>query len=87
MVEFSNFIEDVELIYLQLEGGSYTLFKGDNHDIASRIDRIHIQEEWNDNFRNIKQSLFQRLISDHVPVSLQCGSWEQSKSYFKFENW
>lgn len=29
----------------------------------------------------------QRVISDHVPIALFCGHWEQSKSYFKFENW
>ncbi|KAG5572088.1 hypothetical protein H5410_061854 [Solanum commersonii] len=54
MREFSDCIEDMELIDLQLIGGSYTLFKEDNHTTASRIDRI---------------------------------LWEQSKSYFKFENW
>lgn len=24
---------------------------------------------------------------DHTPLVLQCGNWEQTKSYFKFENW
>nr|XP_016487802.1 PREDICTED: uncharacterized protein LOC107807866 [Nicotiana tabacum] len=52
MVEFSDFIEDMELIDLRLKGGNYT---------------------W--------------LISDHSPVALYCGAWEQAKSYFKFENW
>jgi len=28
-----------------------------------------------------------RVISDHNPVMLQCGDWEQRKAYFKFENW
>ncbi|XP_070029774.1 uncharacterized protein [Nicotiana sylvestris] len=40
MVEFSDFIEDMELIDLRLEGGYYTWFKGDNHTAASRIDRF-----------------------------------------------
>ena len=29
----------------------------------------------------------QTVTSDHVPIALLCGHWEQSKSYFKFENW
>nr|XP_009608246.1 uncharacterized protein LOC104102270 [Nicotiana tomentosiformis] len=44
MVEFSDFIDDMNLIDLPLEG-------------------------------------------DHVPGSLQCGYWEYTKSYFKFDNW
>ncbi|XP_070017166.1 uncharacterized protein [Nicotiana sylvestris] len=87
MVEFSDFIEDMELIDLRLEGGNYTWFKGDNHTAASRIDRFLISEEWDVRFRNIKQTIQQRLISDHSPVALDCGAWEQAKSYFKFENW
>ncbi|XP_070016488.1 uncharacterized protein LOC142182619 [Nicotiana tabacum] len=87
MVEFSDFIEDMELIDLRLEGGYYTWFKGDNHTAASRIDRFLISEEWDESFRNIKQTIQQRLISDHSPVALYCGAWEQAKSYFKFENW
>nr|XP_009804761.1 PREDICTED: uncharacterized protein LOC104249929 [Nicotiana sylvestris] len=61
--------------------------EGDNQVPASRIDRILLSEECDASFRNIKQTLLQRLESDHVPVSLQCGSWEQTKSYFKFDNW
>lgn len=74
MLEFSDFIEDMELIDLQLDGDSFTWFKGDNRVPASRIDRILLSEEWDASFRNIKQTLLQRLESDHVPVSLQCGS-------------
>lgn len=32
MIEFSDFIEDMNLIDLQLQDGSYTWFKGDNQD-------------------------------------------------------
>lgn len=42
--------------------------------------------ERNEQFSNIKQTPVQRLISYHVPIALRCGFWEQSKSYFKFEN-
>ncbi|WMV25761.1 hypothetical protein MTR67_019146 [Solanum verrucosum] len=52
MIEFSDFIEDMNLIDLQLQDGNYTWFKGDNHDTASSSplckgfnDRI--KEWWN----------------------------------------
>jgi len=87
MREFSECIEDMDLIDLQLSGGRYTWYKGDNHITASRLDRIMVSTEWNNLFTNIKQTTMQRVTSDHVPIALLCGHWEQSKSYFKFENW
>lgn len=57
MMEFSSFIEDMELVDLQLAGGDYTWRKGDKHVIAARLDRFLISVEWNENFRNIKQQL------------------------------
>ncbi|WMV08412.1 hypothetical protein MTR67_001797 [Solanum verrucosum] len=40
MREFSDLIEDLNLIDLQLANAKFTWFKGDNHQIDSRIDRI-----------------------------------------------
>ncbi|XP_060202490.1 uncharacterized protein LOC132630925 [Lycium barbarum] len=73
MKEFSDFIEDMNLIDLQLQDATYTWFKGYNQEIASRIDRILISEEFDDSFSNLKQFPLQRLISDHIPVALQRG--------------
>lgn len=84
---FSDLIEDLNLIDLQLENAKFTWFKGDNHQIASRIDRILVSQEWDDVLSNLKQYTTQRIISDHSPVTLQGGSWKKNKSYFKFENW
>lgn len=38
------------------------------------------------NFNSIKQSMLNRVVSDHSPTLLQCRYWENSKTYFKFEN-
>nr|XP_009762741.1 PREDICTED: uncharacterized protein LOC104214730 [Nicotiana sylvestris] len=78
---------DLELGDIQLSGGEYTWRKGDRHIIAAILDRFLISADWNEDFRNIKQSLLQRVTSDHFPLMLQCGSWDPVKSYFKFENW
>lgn len=77
----------MELVDLQLIGGVYTWTCGDNHEISSRIDRFLVSAEWNDCFTNIKQEILPKICSDHTPLVLQCGKWEQKKSYFKFENW
>lgn len=61
MVEFSDFMEDMNLMELQPEGGTFTWFKGDNHGIASKIDRILTLKNEMTRFRNIKQVLLQRL--------------------------
>ncbi|WMV42189.1 hypothetical protein MTR67_035574 [Solanum verrucosum] len=87
MKEFSNFIEYMKLVDLQLEDATYTWFKGDQHEVASRIDRILISEDWDDKFQNLKQIPLQRLSSDHIPIALLGGSWERNKGNFKFENW
>ncbi|WMV58897.1 hypothetical protein MTR67_052282, partial [Solanum verrucosum] len=87
MREFSDFIEDMELVDMQLEDAAYTWFKGDQQEAASRIDRLMISKEWDDTFNNLKQIPLQRLGSDHIPIALIPGCWERNKSYFKFENW
>ncbi|KAG5617008.1 hypothetical protein H5410_016832, partial [Solanum commersonii] len=99
MEEFSEFIKDMELQDLPLVGGRFTWRKGDGYDIAARLDRFLISEEWEVAFRKIKQSILPRVTSDHNPLLLECGNWERSPwllergnwerstSNFKFENW
>ncbi|WMV37016.1 hypothetical protein MTR67_030401 [Solanum verrucosum] len=87
MREFSDFIEDMGLIDLQMENATFTWYKGDNHEVASRIDRILFSKEWEESFNDLKVIPLQRIISDHVPLALQGGTWNKNKRYFKFENW
>ncbi|WMV19520.1 hypothetical protein MTR67_012905 [Solanum verrucosum] len=82
MREHSDFIEDLKLIDIQLEDNTYISFKGDYQEIASRIGRILILGEWDD---NLKQIPLRWLRSDHAPLALQ-GEHETNKNYFKFEN-
>lgn len=44
MSDFSEFIVDMELVDPDLYGGKYTWKKGDNHTIASRLDRFLFSE-------------------------------------------
>lgn len=51
------------------------------------LNRFLYSTEWEEQFKNIRQQIMPRVISDHNPIMLQCGDWEQMKPYFKFENW
>ncbi|WMV33281.1 hypothetical protein MTR67_026666, partial [Solanum verrucosum] len=87
MADFSSWIEDMELHDPHLNGGTFTWYRGAGHDSAARLDRFLYSIEWEVQFRNIRQQIMPRVISDHNPIMLQCGDWEQRKAYFKFENW
>ncbi|WMV19032.1 hypothetical protein MTR67_012417 [Solanum verrucosum] len=78
MTDFSDFIEDLELVDPELSGGKYIWKKGDRHTTAARLDKILFSEEWEANFRNIRQHILHRVTSDHSPIMLQCGAWENA---------
>jgi len=86
MRSFSDTIQDLNLIDLPLQGAQFTWSRGDNFVQASRIDRFLISTEWSDSFKDVKQSALPKVISDHKPILLECGDWDVSPSYFKFEN-
>jgi len=45
MTELSEFIEDMELMDLDLAGGEFTWRRGDRHSTAARLDRFLISEK------------------------------------------
>lgn len=87
MADFSGWIEDMELHDPHLNGGNHTWFRRVNHHSAARLDRFLYSMEWEETFKNIKQQIIPRVLSNHTPVMLQWGDWEQKRSNFKFENW
>ncbi|WMV07400.1 hypothetical protein MTR67_000785 [Solanum verrucosum] len=86
-VQFSKWINEMELFDPLLFGGSYTWRRGENHMSASRIDRFLFSSQWEELFLQIKQNLLPNVGSDHRPIMLVCGDWKIKKSYFKFEQW
>lgn len=62
MNTFNFTLEDLGIIDLPLQGAKYTWFRSEDSLQASRIDRILISPEWNDNFRAIKQSALPRVF-------------------------
>ncbi|CAN4089863.1 unnamed protein product [Withania somnifera] len=87
MTDFSNWIEDMEPHDPHLNGGNFTWFRGASHHSAARLDRFLYSMEWEESFRNIRQQIMPKVLSDHSLITLQCGDWERRRSYSKFENW
>ncbi|KAL4653850.1 hypothetical protein ACB092_01G335600 [Castanea dentata] len=86
MEKFSEFVEDLNLVDLPLEGGSYTWSSGSDHPAMSRIDRALVTPDWEDHFPDVTQRILPRPISDHSPILLEARGMARGKSPFRFEN-
>ena len=53
MENFSEFIEELSLIDLPLEGGSYTWSSGSEQPSMSRTDRVLVSHDWEDHYSDV----------------------------------
>ncbi|XP_059277851.1 uncharacterized protein LOC132032052 [Lycium ferocissimum] len=72
MTAFSDFIQDMGLIDLPLQGAFYTWTRNAECLQASRTDRFLVSSEWSDHFGVISQKTLPRVVSDHCPIALEC---------------
>ena len=56
MYDLSDIIEDMSLQDPHLIGGKYTWRERESHDVAARLDRFLFSDEWDEEFKNIKQT-------------------------------
>ena len=83
---FSEFIEELNLIDLPLEGGSYTWSSGLDQRLMYRIDRALVSHDWEDHYPVVIQRVLPRPLLDHFPILVEAGGILRGKSSFKFEN-
>ena len=82
MENFSEFIKDLNLIDLPLEGGSYTWSSGTNQPSMSRIDRALVSHDWEQHFSDVIQRILPRPVSNHFPILLEAWGMARGKSPF-----
>ena len=69
-----------------LSGGQITWCGGSNSQVASRLDRLLVSDEWEDHFLGVFQCALPRIVSDHSPITLEGGGVKKGKTSFRFEN-
>lgn len=86
MRQFSDFINDLELVDPPLVGSSFTWFGAQEPRCMSRIDRFLFSATWEEHFLNVAQFSLLRPISDHMAILLDSGGIRQGSTPFRFEN-
>ncbi|XP_026436582.1 uncharacterized protein LOC113334570 [Papaver somniferum] len=85
MRRLNRFISQHELFDLPLHGATYTWTKNHFNSIKSRIDRIMVSPEWEQQFPNLLQQALSRPWSDHSPISLSCDGVKTGPGPFRCE--
>ena len=88
MRRFFEVIEELSLKDLPFSGGQCTWYGGLNSQVASRLDRFLVSNEWEDHFSGVFQCVLLKIVSDHCPISLEGGGEgvKKGKTPFRFEN-
>ena len=86
MRRFAQVVDELGLVDLQLQGGSFTWSGGLNNQSRARLDRFLVIPCWLDQFSRVVQRRLPRPTSDHFPVLLEGGGLRRGPTPFRFEN-
>ena len=82
----SNFISEQDLIYLPLQGGTFTWSNSQEVASKARLEKFLFSTNWEDKFPTVSQRRMSRLCSDYFPIVLEGGSFQRGSRPFTFEN-
>jgi hypothetical protein len=85
VVEFDQFLEDLELVDMPLLGRRFTWFHP-NGVSMSRLDRILLSEDWLIKWTNPSVWALARDVSDHCPLVIRYNSEDWGPKPFRFNN-
>ena len=78
---------DVNLKDLSSVGGLFTWRGGINNQQRARLDRFLVNDEWENLFSNVVQTVLPNPLSDHFPIALEGDrGLVRGPSPFRFEN-
>jgi hypothetical protein len=76
MEDFSEFIHGQSLVDIPMHEGHFTW---SNNWVWSKIDRLLLSPEWEKHYPDVSQRRLPRLLSDHFPLLLDCGTHREAK--------
>ena len=80
MENFSEFIEELNLIDLPLKGRSYTWSSGSDQPLMYRIDRALVSHDWEDHYPVVIQQVLPRPILEPIPMLVEARGILRGKS-------
>lgn len=85
MLEFNNFIEELELFDVPMHGRQFTWSNSEDGGRWNRIDRVLLSSEWIEKFK-LKLWGLPRGVSDHCPLLLMEDGRDWGPKPFRFIN-
>lgn len=80
MCAFNDMIRDFHMMDVELTNRAYTWSNKRPQPIFSRLDRIFLSSHWALVFSVIKLSALEMIVSDHVPLLLNCSMQNMTKA-------